>query len=177
MLGRQVLRLGLHHFGRRAVEGDTLVIAKYGIAIDRQHFPATEHAERIRKRPALYHGDLVSGADRERPNVLITDRERKRPFLPELAADQGDMIAQGNLGDFYANGRGGLPKDESEAARLYKLAADQGNATAQTNLGFFYENGRGGLPKNDREAARLYKLAADQGNAFAQDALKQLAAP
>jgi hypothetical protein len=33
-----------------------------------------------------------------------------------------------------------LPKDDREAARLYKLAADQGLAYAQFNLGVFYEN-------------------------------------
>jgi len=72
------------------------------------------------------------------------------------------------LGQMYEHGRGGLPKDDREAVRLYKLAADQGNAIGQTTLGVFYESGRGGLPKDDREAARLYKLAADQGNAAAQ---------
>jgi hypothetical protein len=41
---------------------------EYGVAVDRRHFPATEHAERVRKRPALCHGDLVSGVDRE-PHV------------------------------------------------------------------------------------------------------------
>jgi TPR repeat protein len=60
---------------------------------------------------------------------------------------------------------GGLPKDDRDAARLYKLAADQGNALGQLNLGLFYESGRGGLEKDEREAARLYRLAADQGNA------------
>jgi TPR repeat protein len=69
----------------------------------------------------------------------------------------------------------GVPKDDREAARLYKLAADQGNAAGQAYLGIFYEQGRGGLPKDDREAARLYKLAADQGNAYAEDDLKRLA--
>ena len=61
-------------------------------------------------------------------------------------------------------GAGGLPKDECEAARLFKLAADQGNAQAQANLGTFYRDGRGGLPKDAREADRLFKLAADRGN-------------
>ena len=42
--------------------------------------------------------------------------------------------AQGNLGHFYAQGRGGLPKDDREAARLYKLAADQGNENAKAAL-------------------------------------------
>jgi TPR repeat protein len=84
-------------------------------------------------------------------------------------------LAQVSLAAFYETGRGGLPKDDREAARLYKLAADQGNAAAQAYLGIFYEQGRGGLPKDDREAARLYKLAADQGNVYAQAGLKRLA--
>ena len=74
----------------------------------------------------------------------------------------------------YRDGRGGVAKDDREAARLYQLAADQGNANGQVSLGFFHTTGRGGLAKDDREAARLYKLAADQGNEYAQAALKRL---
>ena len=33
-------------------------------------------------------------------------------------------FGQNRLGDFYATGRGGLPKDDGEAARLFKLSAD-----------------------------------------------------
>jgi TPR repeat protein len=68
-------------------------------------------------------------------------------------------------------GRNGQPKDDREAARLFRLAADKGDAAAQANLGVFYEHGRGGLAKDDREAARLYRLAADQGNAKGQASL------
>jgi hypothetical protein len=105
--------------------------------------------------------------------------------LYKLAVDQGNAYAQYHLGKMYENGRGGLPKDDREAARLYelaadqgavglyKLAADQGHASAQYYLGVMYENGHGGLPKDDREAVRLYKLAADQGYASAQNILKQ----
>ena len=78
----------------------------------------------------------------------------------------GKRGGQAGLGFFYETGRGGLAKDDREAARLYKLAADQGNAGGQNNLGVFYARGRGGLAKDDREAARLYKLAADQGDAI-----------
>ncbi len=87
------------------------------------------------------------------------------------AASRSNAVAQTNLGIFYANGRGGLSKDDREAARLYRLAADQGEPAAQTNLGWFYEKGRGGLSQDDREAARLYRLAADQGYAAAQNNL------
>jgi TPR repeat protein len=34
----------------------------------------------------------------------------------------------------HHQGIGGLPKDDREAARLYKLAADQGNVAAQEFL-------------------------------------------
>jgi hypothetical protein len=72
----------------------------------------------------------------------------------------------------YESGRGGLAKNDQEAARLSKLAADQGYAAAQYNLGRFYEGGSGGLAKNDQEAARLYKLAADQGYAVADHPMR-----
>ena len=40
----------------------------------------------------------------------------------------------GGLRRTSMQGLGGLPKDEREAARLFKLAADQGNAWAQNRL-------------------------------------------
>jgi TPR repeat protein len=58
--------------------------------------------------------------------------------------------AQYILASFYENGRGGLPRDDREVARLYKLAADQGDAEAQFSLGGFYESGRGGVLKDER---------------------------
>jgi TPR repeat protein len=81
---------------------------------------------------------------------------------------QSAASAQTNLAINYMDGLGGLPKDDREAARLFKLAADQGNALAQSKLGAFYKDGLGGLPKDYREAARLFKLAADRGEPFAQ---------
>ena len=104
---------------------------------------------------------------------------RQRPGRPARRCGCGDTVSQGSRprkrparslisGPSTHQGRGGLPKDEREAARLYKLAADQGNAGRQVNLGFLYAQGLGGLPKDEHEAARLYKLAADQGNALGQ---------
>jgi TPR repeat protein len=81
-------------------------------------------------------------------------------------ADQGNAVAQGNVGAMYENSRG-VPQNYAEAMRWYRKAADQGNADAQTNLGFMYENGRG-VAQNSAEAVRWYRKAADQGNAKAQ---------
>jgi hypothetical protein len=107
-----------------------------------------------------------AGSDKVEPTHASRETAETRRY--RVAADQGDANGQVNLGWLYEKGRGGLPKDDREAARLYKLAADQGNAGSQANLGVFYENGRGGLPKDEREAARLYKLAAEGGNAQGQ---------
>ena len=83
-----------------------------------------------------------------------------------LAAEQGDAVAQYDLGMLYAEGRG-VPQDETEAVRWLRLAADQGLARAQSNLGVMYQNGRG-VPQDETEAVRWFRLAADQGYALAQ---------
>jgi TPR repeat protein len=88
-----------------------------------------------------------------------------------FAAERNYSSAQYNLALLYANGDGGLQKNEAEAARLYRLAADQGHASAQANLGYMYRSGLGGLAKDDAQAVRLYRLAADKGNAIAQSNL------
>ena len=95
------------------------------------------------------------------------DAESVRLF--RLAADQGDALAQSNLGWLYANGRG-VVKNDAEAARWYRLAADQGRANAQSNLGVLYRSGRG-VAQNDAEAVRWFRMGADQGYADAQSNL------
>ena len=83
-----------------------------------------------------------------------------------LAAEQGEAMAQANLGFCYYDGRG-VGKNYAEAVKWYSKAADQGNASAQTNLGVCYENGQG-VQKHEVEAVRLYRLAVEQGDANAQ---------
>jgi V8-like Glu-specific endopeptidase len=81
-------------------------------------------------------------------------------------AGNGDMRAQFNLGQLYANGWG-VRRDYAEAVEWYRKAADQGLAVAQYNPGVAYANGEGVL-QDDTEAARWYRLAADQGYPAAQ---------
>ena len=49
-------------------------------------------------------------------------------------AEQGDALAQYNLGAMYEFGDG-VVQDYAEAVRWYRLAAEQGHAKAQYNLG------------------------------------------
>ena len=86
--------------------------------------------------------------------------------MVSLSADQGNAIAQSNLGACYYYGRG-VVKDEAEAIKWYRKAADQGNAIAQFSLGVSYYNGAG-LKKDSAEAVKWYRKAAEQGYAEAQ---------
>ena len=78
-------------------------------------------------------------------------------------AEEGEAIAQYNLGVMYADGRG-VPQDDAEAVRWWRLAAERGLAVAQYFLGAMYANGDG-VPEDDTEAVRWFRLAAEQGNA------------
>jgi TPR repeat protein/uncharacterized RDD family membrane protein YckC len=94
---------------------------------------------------------------------------QRRPAALQKAANQGNAMAQNNLGWLYQNGEG-VPKDLGKAAELYQKAADQGNAFGQNNLGWLYRNGEG-VPKDLGKAAELYQKAADQGNVLGQNNL------
>jgi serine/threonine protein kinase len=82
------------------------------------------------------------------------------------AAEQGDAVAQYNLGVTYSNGMG-VAKNQDEALYWYNEAAKQGYAAAQNNLGVMYDNGVG-VAQDRAEAGRLFSLAAEQGNAISQ---------
>ncbi len=90
--------------------------------------------------------------------------------LYRAAAEEGNALAQNNLGAFYERGEG-VPRDAREAARLYRASADQAYPAGQANLAVLYAQGRGGLPRDDREAVRLWRLAADQGDVQAANNL------
>ena len=81
-------------------------------------------------------------------------------------ANQGDAIAQYNLGVMYAKGQG-VPQDSAQAVKWLRLAADQGDAWAQYNLGYMYDIGQG-VPQDYTQALKWLRLAADQGNVKAQ---------
>ena len=68
-----------------------------------------------------------------------------REFRP--LAEQGDAIAQYNLGNMYSNGWG-VPQNRKTAVRWFRLAAEQGNANAQSDLGTMYGLGTGVIQDN-----------------------------
>ena len=108
-------------------------------------------------------------------DTLATVKQAKPGFPPAIEellkqAQAGDAMAQTRLGYCYAEGVGGVPRDEALACMWYEKAAMQGDANAQSNLALMYELGRG--VKQDYAKAREWlEKAAEQGNAMAQNNL------
>jgi TPR repeat protein len=85
------------------------------------------------------------------------------------AAEQGHVLAQVNLGNRYAFGRG-VARDPQQALYWYRRAAEQGAAKAQFTLGVMYANGQE-VRRDEAQAAEWYRRAAEQGDASAQNNL------
>ena len=93
-------------------------------------------------------------------------------------AEQGDVIAQYDLGVKYAIGQG-APNDLDEARKWYSKAALQGYAPAQYKLGLMYENLGSNEHGKDQsrdyaEAVTWYGKAAQQGYAVSQFSLGEM---
>ena len=86
-------------------------------------------------------------------------------------AEQGDKVAQTNVGEIYEKGIGTAP-DYANAAKWYQKAADQGYPRAETNLGFLYEQGLG-VGKDPVAALKLYRKAAGIDGAISLDTARR----
>ncbi len=75
-------------------------------------------------------------------------------------AEQGNAIAQANLGIMYDNGEG-VPQDYAKALQWWRKAAEQGHATAQYKLGFMYRNGES-VSQDYVQAHMWFDLAASR---------------
>ena len=108
-----------------------------------------------------YSADFNKGLTAAQSGDFATALKEWKPL-----AEEGNAVAQNNLGLMYQNGWG-VPQDYKEAVYWYRLAAEQEHAKAQFNLGVMYNNGNG-VPQDYEEAVRWYQLAAEQGHSKAQ---------
>ncbi len=92
-----------------------------------------------------------------------------RTDLVMKLAEQGDMVAQYQLGLAFAKGDG-VPHDFTSALAWWLKAAEQGNVSAQVQLGILYAKGEGVL-QDYEEAAKWYRKAAEQGDVSSQNLL------
>jgi hypothetical protein len=130
-------------------------------------------------------------------DIIAKDYESAKN-MHQLAANQGNPLAQNSLGAFYED-----DDDFGRAEELYKQAADQGHALAQYNLAMLYEPDFGRMKphlehaasqgydealfylgsiyvesdvaEQDYETAKQYfELAAKQGHCEAKKSLEKL---
>ena len=83
--------------------------------------------------------DFQAGMDASNREDYATALREWRPL-----AEQGDALAQYNLGVLYRKGRG-VPQDDVQARQWYEKASAQGQAKAQYNLDFVFK--RRGSPE------------------------------
>src|SRR5271165_3899376 len=76
-------------------------------------------------------------------------------------AEQGNVIAEYNLGMMYIKGEG-VARDIVEGAKWLRKAAEQGNAAAQYDLGWVYHDGLG-VKRDYVETREWWSKAAEQG--------------
>jgi TPR repeat protein len=77
--------------------------------------------------------------------------------LYEKAGDQGNALAQYDLGVMYADGRG-VRQDYATAATWFRKSADRGVTKAQYNLAVQYAKGQG-VPTNPVQAYKWLSIA------------------
>jgi TPR repeat protein len=83
-----------------------------------------------------------------------------------LAAEQGHIEAQYNVGIIYHYGLG-TPRNGGTAVKWYTQAAEQGHVNAQYQLGVMFAQGDD-VPENDQVAVKWFTLAARLGDTDAQ---------
>ena len=85
-------------------------------------------------------------------------------------AERRNPAALSYLGSCYADGKYGLARSNSEAARLYRSAADLGDAMGMYNLAVAYRDGRG-VERDAKRSIEYFRRVSDRGHANAQNKL------
>ncbi len=87
----------------------------------------------------------------------------RKEFLKHLAkAEQGDAVAQANVGARYQCGFG-VQKDYAEAVKWFHKSAKQGNSSAVNSIGCCYYCGHY-VQQDYAEAAKWFRKSSEQGN-------------
>lgn len=120
-----------------------------------------EHLRSIAQSNLGYHFHKGLGVKQSNQNAL---------YYYQLAAIEGEYMAQYSLGMGYLRGELGLEQSSEKAVYYLELAANQGSPHAQYYLGECYENGIGVIKSIDK-AVFYYTCAAKQDDELAQYSL------
>lgn len=76
-----------------------------------------------------------------------------------ILAEEGNPMAQRIVGERYAMGLEGVPKDLEKGVFWLKKAAESGDAMAQFDIGMIYKLGDGGIGKDFVQAHSWFSVA------------------
>lgn len=96
-------------------------------------------------------GQVLADPLSEAQQAYLQGDYTKAVELVRPLAEQGNVLAQYNLGVMYADEQG-KKHDYQEAVKWFRLAAEQGDADAQVWLGAAYAGGRGCYPRFSRSS-------------------------
>jgi hypothetical protein len=151
----EIAKIHLRYAGDRAAGLHYLKLAV--AAMDKLTEPARLETKRLLKeQKALSSGDLLyMKAD------LLDGRGRYVEALPLLlkGAKAGDTSCQILLGNYFSDGRKGIPIDLKRGVYWYKQAYKQGHSTGASNLAITYRK-QGDVD----EAYRWFELAVESGD-------------
>lgn len=119
-------------------------------------------------RSGKYEQELKLVKSPAKPNIEKILNAHDLDLYKHLA-EQGDAMAQNNLGLMYEAGHG-VTQDFDLAIYWLAKAAKQGSSEAQYNIGRMVYFGNG-VAKDYVQAFNLYKKAAEQGDTLAQSAI------
>jgi len=106
-----------------------------GAAVITQSMAIIEYLEEIHPEPPLlFATPVVAGDFEDAVAAYVAGKYEDSYRLLKPLVEQGDAVAQYNLGVMYAHGEG-VSEDDAQAVHWYRKAAEQGVARAQVNLG------------------------------------------
>jgi len=119
-------------------------------------FPALFALATLIAAPSAF-ADFQTGLEAYQKSDYVGAAKEWRPL-----AEQGDPVAQFNLGLLYLDGHG-VPQSPVEAANWFRRAAEQDYTQAQHNLGAMYGSGQG-VKRDLVQAYKWLNICAAKGN-------------
>jgi len=119
-------------------------------------FPALFALATLIAAPSAF-ADFQTGLEAYQKGDYVGAAKEWRPL-----AEQGNPVAQFNLGLLYLDGHG-VPQSPVEAANWFRRAAEQDYTQAQHNLGAMYGSGQG-VKRDLVQAYKWLNICAAKGN-------------
>ncbi|GAB4269233.1 MAG: hypothetical protein Kow0065_19380 [Methylomicrobium sp.] len=95
-------------------------------------------------------------------DIAQAEQIAEKPAV-QMSAEQGDALAQAQLGALYLLGRDGFSVDEKEASGWLLKAAEQGLLEAEVMVAAMYDRGMG-FAQDVKKATQWYEKAAAKGH-------------